>query len=509
MHRVRVLCASLAILVIIGTTQLEAFANVGGTRYGEITVDPHVYWIERHEENFAKISGKISDAQDRQEVYITVTAPSSYKSLYEIGSNSDGEFEMDYRLEYDSQVGDYYVSARTESGKSMGQVTFEVRKRNLSSGSDLSGQVVSSPKQAIDLEVNTNQPRYYVGDQIIISGNVTTSHTGSFNGDLALLIRAPNSNVIHIEQISIDGEKFVTTMKTSDLAWGMNGTYTIRVNYMGSSAETNFEFYISDPPKQQPLADNIPILNLIPDQIITAGDGFKYVVGAIDKDDNKWTYALSNAPQGATINHSTGTIIWSTNTNDVGVHNFTVDVQDNTITYSRTFSVTAEAASSLQSNQVQSNSIPSTTTTTTPSQSNQVQSNSIPSTTTTTTPSQSNQVQSNSIPSITTTTTPSQSNLVPSSSGSEMIIFVIIFAVIITGIFIAIKRRKSTSKSTQYKGVRVGASPKSRRFTYNIKSNRGNEASTIAYYECPKCHDPNIRNNPDGSARCIKCGFTT
>lgn len=35
------------------------------------------------------------------------------------------------------------------------------------------------------------------------------------------------------------------------------------------------------------------------------------------------------------------------------------------------------------------------------------------------------------------------------------------------------------------------------------------EASTIAYYECPRCHDSDIRNNANGSVTCDNCGFTT
>lgn len=34
-------------------------------------------------------------------------------------------------------------------------------------------------------------------------------------------------------------------------------------------------------------------------------------------------------------------------------------------------------------------------------------------------------------------------------------------------------------------------------------------ASTIAFYECPDCHNPNIQNMPDGSALCSTCGFTS
>ena len=33
------------------------------------------------------------------------------------------------------------------------------------------------------------------------------------------------------------------------------------------------------------------------------------------------------------------------------------------------------------------------------------------------------------------------------------------------------------------------------------------EASTLFYYECPKCHSADIVNNPDGSVNCPDCGY--
>jgi signal peptidase len=40
-----------------------------------------------------------------------------------------------------------------------------------------------------------------------------------------------------------------------------------------------------------------------------------------------------------------------------------------------------------------------------------------------------------------------------------------------------------------------------------FKKISNSEASTLFYYECPKCHSGDIQNNPDGSVNCPSCGY--
>jgi signal peptidase I len=40
-----------------------------------------------------------------------------------------------------------------------------------------------------------------------------------------------------------------------------------------------------------------------------------------------------------------------------------------------------------------------------------------------------------------------------------------------------------------------------------FKKISNSEASTLFYYECPKCHSGDIENNPDGSVNCPSCGY--
>ena len=93
---------------------------------------------------------------------------------------------------------------------------------------------------------------------------------------------------------------------------------------------------------------------------------------------------------------------------------------------------------------------------------------------------------------------------VPSSRSDSTIPMILLILVILIVLFIIIVFKGKYSRVIS--NMRLFKNNRSRRLITNQSSK---EASTIAFYECPKCHDPNIRNNLDGSATCDNCGFTT
>lgn len=74
-------------------------------------------------------------------------------------------------------------------------------------------------------------------------------------------------------------------------------------------------------------------------------------------------------------------------------------------------------------------------------------------------------------------------------SGDSLIIGVIFAALIIIIAVILIKRKKP-QKGRQ-----------------NRPSHLTKSTASMLFYECPKCHNPNINNNPDGSISCPRCNF--
>ena len=466
-------CACVTLL-IIGIWQPGAFAVVAETRNGGIEVEPHLYFVGKYKETFVAISGW-SNLDYRQEVEIIITAPNDSAERHKISTSSDGMFEFPLLLDHNSQLGTYVVSGRNQDGGSMGQLTFEVR-RDPSASSNINRQ---SSAHIIPLTVETDSSKYNLGDQITISGKAVTPHTVSHLPDIVLLtIKTPNGNVIHIEQLIVDNDEFLIDVLTDKPLWKTDGTYTVEAHYMNTVAKADFEFLI---PTQSSPTNNSPSPSLIADQTIITQDTFEYTVKATDSDGDKLTYTLDNAPRRATINQSTGVIKWTPGTNDVGRHDFTVSVSDDMQTSSVKFAVTVKTAPVQQLAQAplsKSPKIPAVVV----AQPSQAQ------------PSQAQPSQAQ----------PSQAPPI----GSEIIIIIVVLLLLLVVIAAVIKRYKNTSSKQQSRKT-MPATQSWKRRPPNTSKQTYHEASTVIYYECPKCHDPDIRNNPDGSAKCDNCGFAT
>ena len=85
-----------------------------------------------------------------------------------------------------------------------------------------------------------------------------------------------------------------------------------------------------------------------------------------------------------------------------------------------------------------------------------------------------------------------------------LIIVIVIVIVSISLLIILIKRKntKSTSNIPQRSTTRPTPPP-----TPPPSTPPTDGASTIFFYECPKCQSGDIENNPDGSVNCPSCGY--
>jgi DNA-binding MarR family transcriptional regulator len=105
------------------------------------------------------------------------------------------------------------------------------------------------------------------------------------------------------------------------------------LNY-GSCLEDIFSFKINTP----------PILNEISLQKVIVGKEFKFIVSANDSDPgdiNKFQFSLEDAPEGMSIDASTGEITWTPSESQVGKHTVKVLVDDGTDETTLTFEVNA------------------------------------------------------------------------------------------------------------------------------------------------------------------------
>jgi hypothetical protein len=87
----------------------------------------------------------------------------------------------------------------------------------------------------------TDKPSYSDGDQMTISGTVTTQ----LNVPLSIIIKDPSQNVVEIGQVSVNpNNTYSTQVTTGGRLWAATGTYEIDVTYgsAANTAKTTFEF---------------------------------------------------------------------------------------------------------------------------------------------------------------------------------------------------------------------------------------------------------------------------
>ena len=76
---------------------------------------------------------------------------------------------------------------------------------------------------------------------------------------------------------------------------------------------------------------------------------------------------------------------------------------------------------------------------------------------------------------------------------------IIVIAIIIISLVVILAKRKNKKSTTPQRSTTSTSPP---------PSPSGNtETSTMFFYECPKCHSGDIKNNPDGSVNCPDCGY--
>jgi RHS repeat-associated protein len=202
-------------------------------------------------------------------------------------------------------VGNHNISILVEDGKG---------------GQDRQDYSLSVVTEIIDQQLN--RPPVFVSTPVVY-GNINTEYryeasaTDADNDDLTYsVINAPNGLII-------DENTGVITWTPTTLG---EVEITLQVNDgKGGIATQKYNILV-----QQEQTDNYaPVI--ISEAIVKASTSQNYVydVNAIDPDADNLTYSLVTAPQGMTINESTGEIIWNTATQTIGNYDVSVRVNDN------------------------------------------------------------------------------------------------------------------------------------------------------------------------------------
>jgi len=98
-----------------------------------------------------------------------------------------------------------------------------------------------SSADIVTVSVSTVSPTYQTGDMVEIYGSVSVSSDPLRAFDVALIVKAPNGNLIQVAQITPDADGYYSKSIQSSESW-KEGTYTVTANYDIKSASTSFSF---------------------------------------------------------------------------------------------------------------------------------------------------------------------------------------------------------------------------------------------------------------------------
>jgi len=98
-----------------------------------------------------------------------------------------------------------------------------------------------SSADIITVSVSTVSPTYKTGDIVEIYGSVSVSSDPLRAYDVALIVKAPNGNLIQVAQITPGADGYYSKSIQSSESW-KEGTYTVTANYDIKSASTSFSF---------------------------------------------------------------------------------------------------------------------------------------------------------------------------------------------------------------------------------------------------------------------------
>ena len=471
--------------------------KVGDTDHGRVGVNEPIYWIDKYEQTLVDISGECYDSSgQRTKIKISITYPDSTTKIHEIISTEKCKFVLSIILDSSAPFGRHQVSAAVVGGNSLGDAYFQtMAKSSLNDGKQdfIPNSITTNTAKIV---VMTDMESYMLGSPIRVYGNVSpTTHNKI---PLTLVITDSSNSIVAIDQFETDlNDEFSRNIKTDGTLWDQ-GEYTVKISHqeMYMYTETNFS-----------LMPKIYYTFTIEMDLIQNSQLFDFSLSKFQMQDNMMRFENSNEQTvhvygaGYDIEYlfdSLGLLIDDDCIVSADGTNFCTDSD-----YNLQFKINGKDVTQLhnyvpskddqikiifksipQSNTASSSGSQSNTASSSGSQSNTASSSGSQSNTASSSGSQSNTAPLTSNPG----SSPSNPLTTATQSQNELWLVLVLLAVIVIFGIIMAKKRGNISVQT----------------IKNIQSKSGN---TIQFYECPKCHNPDIQNKSDGSVYCGKCGF--
>ena len=179
----------------------------------------------------------ISGTSDRsdQDVSILVWAPNGNLVSVDQSSVSGGSFSASVNVSNLSDGTYTIVASQGDSSKYSVSVDVDV-----SGGSSDSSVSTTTVTVATDAEVSKGEANEWVRNEMnaftltadAIQGSTTINVSGNTDRslDIVLVVKAPNGNVVSIDQVTPSGGSYMTTITTGGALWSADGMYTIEAD---------------------------------------------------------------------------------------------------------------------------------------------------------------------------------------------------------------------------------------------------------------------------------------
>jgi len=440
---------------------------------GCVYLDKERFGVSEGRTVLVKIYGELNDGGGW--AHMTVKDPTGTRTQQRVMVTSSGYFENPMSISYDKRGVYTVIVTRGDynpNGTHVGTVTFEVVKISASQQKDV------TPTSMI---LSTDLQRYEKGAIIGIAGQLIPYQRGTT--DVTIMIRSQNGNVVEIAQVPPSSTgTFSKTFNT--LSWSSAGNYEVQAKY--ENLIKSATFYFSIPSSSTSKTSTFLKLDSLDNTFTAKGPNS----GA----DVTYSGELLTGDRKSNITNAEIKLVFTGFTFEgKGHYKMTTDGDGE---YELTVLMPIGVGYGVQA--VYDGSLSSKF------------------------KSSKSQTESFTVMSATSPVIPPTSPVIPptqSSGGSDLnfmwilIILVVVFAVV--AVVIISKNKKKTPRATPQRKTFGVKPPRKRRITpqpiVGVPSS-ADGPSTYGYFECPNCHEPSapqgkLRQNPDGSQFCSKCGW--
>ena len=177
----------------------------------------------------------VSGSTDRSDLDVTIVLSNSM-GIHDVAQSSvsGGSYSTSFNV---SNLSDgTYTIAANQGDSSKYSVSVDVDVSDGSSDSSVSTTTVTVADKVkvstIEADVLRNEINAFTLTADAIEGSTTINVSGNTDRslDIVLIVKAPNGNVVSIDQVTPSGGSYMATISTGGALWSQDGMYTIEAD---------------------------------------------------------------------------------------------------------------------------------------------------------------------------------------------------------------------------------------------------------------------------------------